>query len=309
MRIIFVSSSCKQPRTIALSLNAVLMAAGILFLLVALGVYGWSAHLQQKNAANAQLVQQWRGTVAKQRAELDSARRGSEARVEALAVRTAQLQSRLMRIDALAERLAGMAKLDKSEFDFSLQPAVGGPESDKLGDAVRAPEFLATLDSLADQIELREQQLEIMANLLTKRKLRDEVFIAGRPILKGWLSSTYGYRTDPFKGHKAWHKGIDFAGKHGSDVVAVGSGVVTRAGKRRGYGLLVEISHPNGYRTRYAHNAEVLVKPGDIVKQGQVISKMGSSGRSTGPHVHFEVLKGGKAINPLAFIKRARRES
>ncbi|MGI9296181.1 MAG: M23 family metallopeptidase, partial [Pseudomonadales bacterium] len=164
-------------------------------------------------------------------------------------------------------------------------------------------------DGLADQIELREQQLEIMENLLSKRKLRNEVFIAGRPILKGWMSSSYGYRTDPFKGHKAWHKGIDFAGKRGSDVVAVGSGVVTKAGKRRGYGQLVEISHPNGYTTRYAHNAEILVNPGDIVKQGQVISKMGSSGRSTGPHVHFEVLKGGKSVNPLAYIKRARRES
>jgi murein DD-endopeptidase MepM/ murein hydrolase activator NlpD len=292
----------------ALSMNHVLIVAGIVLVLMAAGLYGWTSHLQQ-SVANPALVEQWQVNIAAQKAELSSVKRASEARIEALAVRTAQLQSRLMRLDALAERLAGMAKLDKSEFDFSVQPAVGGPESGGLEEAMQAPEFLTTLDGLADQIELREQQLEIMANLLAKRRLRDEVFIAGRPILKGWMSSSYGYRTDPFKGHKAWHKGIDFAGKQGSDVVAVGSGVVTRAGKRRGYGQLVEISHPNGYTTRYAHNAEILVSPGDIVKQGQVISKMGSSGRSTGPHVHFEVLKGGKSVNPLAYIKRARRES
>ncbi len=308
MRIIFVSSSCKQPKTVAVSMNAVLSAAGILFVLAALGLYSWTSYLQQ-NAANPALVKEWQANIAAQKTELSSVKRASEARIEALAVRTAQLQSRLMRLDALAERLAGMAKLDKSEFDFGVQPAVGGPESDGLAQAIQQPEFLMTLDGLADQIELREQQLEIMENLLSKRKLRNEVFIAGRPILKGWMSSSYGYRTDPFKGHKAWHKGIDFAGKQGSDVVAVGSGVVTRAGKRRGYGQLVEISHPHGYTTRYAHNAEILVSPGDIVKQGQVISKMGSSGRSTGPHVHFEVLKGGKSVNPLAYIKRARRES
>lgn len=308
MRIIFVSNSCKQPRTVALTMNAVLTAVGLLFVVAALGLYNWTTYLQQ-NAVTSALIERWQANIAGQKSELGRVKRVSEARIEALAIRTARLQSRLMRLDALAERLAGMAKLDKSEFDFSVQPAVGGPDSGDLEEAIQPPEFLATLDGLADQIELREQQLEIMENLLSKRKLRDEVFIAGRPIIKGWMSSAYGYRTDPFKGHRAWHQGIDFAGKQGSDVVAVGSGVVTWAAKRRGYGQLVEISHPNGYTTRYGHNAEISVNPGDIVKQGQVISKMGSSGRSTGPHVHFEVLKNGKSVNPLAYIKRARRES
>ncbi len=289
-------------------MSLLLFGVAVLVTLAALALYSWTNYLRQ-TAASPALVEQWQSDIASQKAELSSVKRMSEARIEALAVRTAQLQSRLMRLDALGERLAGMAKLDKTEFDFSVQPAVGGPESDSLEQALHTPQFLTTLDELADQIELREQQLDIMENLLAKRKLRDEVFIAGRPILKGWMSSAYGFRTDPFKGHKAWHKGIDFAGKQGSNVVAVGSGVVTRASERPGYGHLVEISHPNGYTTRYAHNAEILVSPGDIVKQGQVISKMGSTGRSTGPHVHFEVLKGGKSVNPLAYIQRARRES
>jgi murein DD-endopeptidase MepM/ murein hydrolase activator NlpD len=168
-------------------------------------------------------------------------------------------------------------------------------------------DFIETLDMLTDQIERREQQLEFMESLLSNRKLRDSGMIAGRPIVKGWLSSPYGYRTDPFHGRKAWHKGVDFAGKQGSDIVAVGAGVVTWADKRSGYGNLVQINHGNGYTTRYGHNSEILVKSGDIVKKGQVIAKMGSSGRSTGAHVHFEVLKAGKSVNPLAYINRSKR--
>ncbi|MFG1491177.1 M23 family metallopeptidase, partial [Oceanospirillum sp. HFRX-1_2] len=127
------------------------------------------------------------------------------------------------------------------------------------------------------------------------------------PIKKGWLSSKYGKRTDPFTGRIAWHEGVDFAGKDGSDVIAVAAGVVTWAGPRYGYGLLVEIDHGDGYTTRYAHNKKALVKPGDIVSKGQVLSLMGSSGRSTGPHVHYEVRHRGRSMDPAKFIYRASR--
>jgi murein DD-endopeptidase MepM/ murein hydrolase activator NlpD len=130
---------------------------------------------------------------------------------------------------------------------------------------------------------------------------------AGRPITSGWLSSYFGIRTDPFTGKKERHKGLDFAGKLGSDVVAVASGVVTWAGRRYGYGNLVEINHGNGYSTRYGHNDKITVKVGDAVKKGQIIAKMGSTGRSTGPHVHFEVLHKGKQVDPMSYIKTARK--
>jgi murein DD-endopeptidase MepM/ murein hydrolase activator NlpD len=309
MQIIVVSRRYSRPKTFVLSAPAVLAAGiavvGLIFLIFKL--LGVSLAAGDK-PVNSDVMADWQATLQAQKDELSAAKAYSEAQVEALAVRTAELQSRLLRLDALAERLASMAKLDKSEFDFSQDPAMGGPvDSETQRSADEPLDFIETLDMLTDQIERREQQLEFMESLLSNRKLRDSGMIAGRPIVKGWLSSPYGYRTDPFHGRKAWHKGVDFAGKQGSDIVAVGAGVVTWADKRSGYGNLVQINHGNGYTTRYGHNSEILVKSGDIVKKGQVIAKMGSSGRSTGAHVHFEVLKAGKSVNPLAYINRSKR--
>jgi murein DD-endopeptidase MepM/ murein hydrolase activator NlpD len=134
------------------------------------------------------------------------------------------------------------------------------------------------------------------------RSLSERVTPSGRPVEEGWLSSRYGKRNDPFTGKQDFHKGLDFAGKKGSEVIAVGDGVVSWAGVKSGYGKLIEINHGNGYATRYGHNQSNLVKIGDTVKKGQQIALMGSTGRSTGPHVHFEVLHDGKAVNPSKFV-------
>jgi murein DD-endopeptidase MepM/ murein hydrolase activator NlpD len=130
------------------------------------------------------------------------------------------------------------------------------------------------------------------------------VYVSGRPIKSGWLSSYYGTRKDPFTGSPAHHKGIDFAGKQGDDVIATGSGIISWAGDRYGYGQLIEIDHGNGYKTRYGHNDKILVAVGEVVDKGQQIAQMGSSGRSTGPHVHYEILRSGKQINPLKYVYR-----
>ena len=142
----------------------------------------------------------------------------------------------------------------------------------------------------------------ILAGLLANRQIRDEEFVAGRPIKLGWVSSNYGSRTDPFHGSMAWHSGIDFAGRLGSEIVSVAGGVITASGEHNGYGRMVEINHGNGLVTRYAHNQKVLVNVGDTVQKGQSIALIGSTGRSTGPHLHFEVLKGGRQVNPISFI-------
>ncbi|WP_086480654.1 M23 family metallopeptidase [Oceanospirillum sanctuarii] len=252
-------------------------------------------------------AQEWLDDIRQQKEDIDVLRRNSQEQLDALTVRIAELQARLVRLDALGKRLTHIADLEEGEFDFDRTPPVGGPEAMEMGVSVEVDDFVSTIDELARTIDDREQQLQVIESLLGSRKIQDDVFIAGRPIKKGWLSSKYGKRTDPFTGRIAWHEGVDFAGKDGSDVIAVAAGVVTWAGPRYGYGLLVEIDHGDGYTTRYAHNKKALVKPGDIVSKGQVLSLMGSSGRSTGPHVHYEVRHRGRSMDPAKFIYRASR--
>jgi murein DD-endopeptidase MepM/ murein hydrolase activator NlpD len=209
-----------------------------------------------------------------------------------------------MRLDALGRKLVHMASIDKAEFNFDQTPAVGGPET--VSNQGLAPDELsAAIDQLSFELESRENQLVVLENLVLDENLQKEVQPSGRPITKGWISSYYGMRTHPLSGRREMHKGIDFAGKLGGKVIAVAKGVVTYAGKRYGYGNVIDIAHGNGYTTRYAHNSRLLVSVGDTVEKGFQIAEIGSSGRSTGPHVHFEVLKKGREINPVRFIRAA----
>jgi len=225
----------------------------------------------------------------------------------ALTLRTAELQARLLRLDALGERLTKMAKLDSGEFDFSSVPAVGGPRANIDGLHAESPDLVSTLDELAQQIQDRQDQLQTLEALLADRKLQSDVFLAGRPIKKGWMSSRFGRRTDPFTGGADWHQGVDFAAKEDSEIIAVAAGVVTWSDERYQYGKMVEINHGNGFTTRYAHCKSLTVRAGDIVKKGQTIGLVGSTGRSTGPHVHFEVHKHGRVVDPASYIHRASR--
>lgn len=247
----------------------------------------------------------WRSTLAAQHAEIGAARRETHERLEALANRVGLMNAHVIRIDALGRRLTAMAGLDKGEFDFDRQPATGGPELAAEGAATQAPDLTVLLDRLAAQLRDREHQLLVLENLISTRNITKQLLPGGRPVAQGWISSFYGPRSDPFTGHRAFHKGIDFAGPAGTKVIAVAPGVVTWSDDRAGYGEMVEITHGNGYVTRYGHNARILVKVGDTVKKGQPIALTGSTGRSTGPHLHFEVLKNGAAIDPLKFVNGA----
>ena len=241
-----------------------------------------------------------------QRLQVVEATRNAGENMNAMALKLGQLQAHVIRIDALGKRLTKMAKLDKGEFDFGTAPAQGGPEVLSEEKAMGVSDFVKSLDDLSAQLEDRNRQLHVLETMMMNRNLQAEVMPAGRPVTRGWLSSYFGMRTDPFTGRLAFHSGIDFAGRLNSDIIAVAAGVVTFAGPRNGYGNLVEINHGNGYSTRYGHSRKLLVKVGDTVKKGQVIAKMGSTGRSTGPHVHFEVLKNGHAIDPKRFIQASR---
>lgn len=251
----------------------------------------------------AKEIEAVRAVLARQGQEVAGMQRSVQERTDALAVRMGQMNSHVIRLDALGRRLTQMAGLESGEFDFEARPAQGGPEPESPGEPMQLGDLEQSLDLMALQIENREQQLDILENLLMNRNLSNQVHPQGRPVTSGWISSYFGRRTDPFTGRAAWHKGIDFAGRPGAEVVAVGAGVVTWSRERYGYGRMVEINHGNGYVTRYAHNEVNLVAVGDKVERGQSIALMGSTGRATGPHLHFEVLYSGKVVNPLSYTR------
>ena len=283
-----------------------LALAGLISLPTTSGYFGYRIGVGEA-ALTSDLVAKWREVLDEQRDVVKDVRWQAEHNLEASALRIAQLQARIVRLDALGERLTKIGRLDEGEFDFSRPPAMGGPESPVDVSSYQPPEYMELLDQLARDIENREQQLGVLETLLVNRKMQRDVFLAGRPVTKGWMSSRYGHRNDPITGKRAWHNGVDFAGKDGADVISVAAGVVVFAGPRSGYGQMVELNHGSGYSTRYGHHKELVVKTGDIVRKGEVVGLMGSSGRSTGPHVHFEVFKNGRIVDPSTYIHRASR--
>jgi len=241
-----------------------------------------------------------------QRADIQRIREKTQNTLDAMALRVGQMQAQLTRLNAVGEHLAKKAKLKSSEFNFDQLPAIGGAETIAPAESFTQNQLLSEIEQLDEQLSLREKQLELLGLFTANKKLSKEVRPAGLPVEKGWLSSHYGYRADPFTGKKAFHHGVDIAGKSGTVVLAAASGLVTIASKKNGYGFLIEIDHGDSYVTRYGHNKEMLVKVGNLVKQGEPIAKMGSTGRSTGPHVHFEVLRNGKKVNPRRYLYTAR---
>jgi murein DD-endopeptidase MepM/ murein hydrolase activator NlpD len=233
---------------------------------------------------------------------IEQNRSDARAHLDALTLRLGRMQAQLMRLDALGDRLVSQADLDASEFDFSIAPPVGGPHEGATVTAATVPDFLGMLDDLEVAVSDRTSKLAVLEQLIMSHNLHERIMPSGNAVESGLLSSKFGKRVDPFTGKMEQHKGIDIAGKEGSDVLATGDGVVIWADERSGYGNLVEIDHGNGITTRYGHNKDLLVKVGDTVRKGQPIALMGSTGRSTGPHVHIEVLRNGKQVDPSRYL-------
>ncbi len=305
MNLIFFSRREGRARHVNLAHPVTLGAVGAL----ALGVLGVAfvlgLELGQRSgkAFSRGDATHWSQVVERQQAEIAEMKRALQERVDAISMRMGQVNGRMIRLDALGKRLTEMANIDSREFNFDAPPPAGGPDEGD-GIAAQIPDLTGMLTDLESRVDLRDAQLTALENVLIARQLRDQIHPEGRPVRQGFISSYFGSRQDPFTGHGAFHKGLDFASNAGDDVVAVAAGIVTWSGERAGYGQLVEINHGNGYVTRYGHNRRSLVAVGDTVQRGDVIAQVGSTGRSTGPHVHFEVLKNGRQVDPLTFIGR-----
>ncbi|MGC8121599.1 M23 family metallopeptidase [Marinobacter sp. VGCF2001] len=312
MNVIFMGKRHGQSR--AIPLNGALLGGLAVLALAILAAAMWAGYqmavsqFEARQPGKSELVAEWKAKLESQQAEVARVREDVEDQIDALTLRLGQIQGRLLRLDALGQRFVESGMVTSDEFNFDKPAAVGGPEEDTLpGDSYTAPELTDMINQLERQINDREKQLRLLDKVASRKKLEDELYVQGRPITWGWLSSKYGYRSDPFTGKRTWHAGVDLAGKEGSDIIAVAAGVVTWASERYGYGNLVAIDHGDGLVTRYAHAKTIKVNVGDVVQKGQVVALMGSTGRSTGPHVHFEVIRNGKSENPVKYIQRASR--
>ena len=286
----------RQPLVISLAILLVLAVVGSAF---SIGVGLGASHRKERPLEQ---LKTWSADLLKQQSQVEELRHALQERVNALAMRVGQMNANVIRLDALGKRLTRMAKLDDGEFDFGNPAAIGGAEAGADGQPAQIPDLTSMVDDLQSQLSSREQQLGVLENLILTRELDKQVYPEGRPVQEGFISSYFGRRADPFTGYTATHKGIDFAGPEGTKVSSVAAGLVTFAGDRAGFGEMVEINHGNGLATRYCHNEKLLVKTGDMVRKGQEVSLIGSTGHSTGPHLHFEVLKNGTQVDPLHFI-------
>ena len=237
--------------------------------------------------------------LAEQRQELEQVKRQSQQEINALAARLGELQAQANRLNALGERLTEAGQLEDGEFDFHGTPGQGGA-----GVARDMPreDLVAGLDEVQRQFETSGRQLGVMESLLFDRQLENNALPVRSPVRRSYITSSFGNRADPFGRGRQFHKGIDFDANVGDPVMSVADGVVSFAGPRSGYGNTIEVDHGNGYVTRYAHNSRLTVKVGDLVRAGQQVAKAGSTGRSTGAHVHFEVWEDGNVVNPRKFL-------
>lgn len=224
------------------------------------------------------------------------------AHIDAVSSQVGLMQAEILRLNALGERLVKMAGLNEEEFDFQNPPPQGGPDATASASPAVIDALAEELAQVLSELDDRKGKLTLLEELIMERHLGEQPAFAGWPVRSGYITSTFGFRRDPFHGKGAFHKGIDFAGVRGSPVIAVAGGVVTFSGKQSGYGNMVEVRHKDGLVTRYGHCQKRLVNEGDLIEQGQTIATLGSSGRSTGPHVHFEVLVDGNQVNPLKYI-------
>lgn len=309
MQIILISDRLAKARSLTLSLRHLLGSALLMLFLVfaaTAGVY-W---LTLRYAAELPVPALHRLILAAQETESERSHAFVQQNLDAMAVKLGEMQAQLTRLDALGERLSTMAGV--RDIKFSAAPGVGGarptmmpPQNLSLGD------FSEKLMSLATQLENRNDMLGVLEAKLFEEAVNKKLIPTMLPVSAPYNSSTFGRRVDPFTGQLAMHEGIDFLADHGSPIAAAAGGVVVFAGFHPQYGYAVDIDHGNDLVTRYAHCSKLLVKEGDVVARGRKIAEVGSTGRSTGPHLHFEVRFRGAAQNPAKFLfpSQARKHS
>jgi murein DD-endopeptidase MepM/ murein hydrolase activator NlpD len=225
----------------------------------------------------------------------------TQEHIDALAMQLGELQARMMRLDATSERLSGMAGISPSTPEEAQpEPGRGGPEVRAYG--LDVPQLQEKISELLFEMERKQDQLSAIEAFMMQQSVQKNAFPNGHPVNGAYNSSSYGWRLDPFSGRMAFHEGLDFTSEVGTPIYAAAGGLVTTAEQTPDYGKIVKIDHGAGFETRYAHASELLVKVGDRVEKGQMIARVGTTGRSTGAHLHFEVRLNGAPLDPRKYL-------
>jgi murein DD-endopeptidase MepM/ murein hydrolase activator NlpD len=313
MKLIIVAKPHATPTCLNLNCWRVrTKLAGIATLFVALVAgSGFAGALLFANPhdRSVQDVQKLRAQIAAERDGLQQLEATSQRNVDALAVQLGEVQAQTLRLNALGQRLATAGKLDDGEFDFTQPPAMGGPEDPNAQPHSVSFDVGGEIAKMRAKLDTEETQLTVLEDLLLDRRVDSSLRPSGYPVTEGYIGSGYGERTDPINGSVEHHLGLDFDAAIGTEIKAVADGVVTWNGDRPGYGNVIEIDHGNGYMTRYAHNQKNIAHVGERVHAGEVIARVGQTGRATGPHCHFEVWLNGHAVNPLTYVNGAIRKA
>jgi len=306
VHIILVSSKLAKSRSLTLHsghmIAGILLAAVLVFSLT-LGLF-W---ITVRHADRVKLPMLDSLVSSAQEAQRRKTEEFLRENLNAMAVKLGQMQAQLVRLDALGERLSALAGLKPGEFRFTEPPGRGGALSSLPPQGLSMPEFNRQLDRLSRQMENRTDSLGILESQLFDAKVKKKLMPTIPPVDAAYSASSFGWRIDPFNGMLAMHEGVDFPVDVGTPVFAAAGGVVIYAGPHPQYGYLVEIDHGNDFSTRYAHCSKVLVREGQVVQRGSKIAESGSTGRATGPHLHFEVRYRGVAQNPVRFLRAATR--
>jgi murein DD-endopeptidase MepM/ murein hydrolase activator NlpD len=300
LNIILVSDSLAKSRHVSLSQSQVfLIAGGILFagFLLAMATYV----VTMKFAVDLRNPYLKSLLVALHQDELKRTEAEMKENLGSLAVKVGELQARIMRLDAFGERLAKAAGVKREEFRFDEKPGQGGP-APMGGRDLSMTEFQQMLGEISRTLDDRSDKMGVLDSLLMDDRLARKTVPTTMPIATGYYSSNYGYRVDPITGKSTFHTGVDLIAPPGTPVLSAAGGVVSASGFIPEYGLIVDIDHDNGLTSRYAHLSKSLVKVGDVVLKGQPVAQVGSTGRSTGPHLHFEVREKGIPLNPNKFL-------
>lgn len=304
MNIILVSNRLAKTRSITLGVGKITLML-ILFSALMLGValalqYALVRFAPERlsNEIRTLLSQVHNNEQQKQQLYMQNS-------LDAMAIRVGQMQAQVQRLDALGTRLTKLAGMKPAEFKFSELPAMGGPQVPATDKKMSQNGLSQQLDKLGHVVNDRSDKLTALETMMMQNKLSRRLLPSLPPVHSGYYSSNFGWRIDPFTGQMAMHEGVDFVANAGTPVYASAGGVVDYAGMDAGYGNMVEIDHGNNIVTRYAHASKVLVKVGQVVRRGQEIAEVGTTGRSTGNHLHFEVRYKGVAQNPVRFLQKS----